>query len=36
MKRIKGEAFIKKKKAEEEVHCWKGYCNQVYHGSAVV
>lgn len=37
MKRIKGEAFIwKKKKAEEEVHCWKGYCNQVYHGSLLL
>lgn len=24
------------KKAEEEVHCWKGYCNQVYHESLLL
>lgn len=37
MNRSKGEAVIwKEKKAEEEVHCWKGYCNQVYHGSMLL
>lgn len=28
--------LFERKKAEEEVHCWKGYCNQVYHESLLL
>lgn len=35
-KEARARLLFERKKAEEEVHCWKGYCNQVYHESLLL